>query len=220
MEGREDESTGERGTSTAPRSHGIGLRRPLFVAGDTRLFARPFVAVVGTRRASARGIASADAVARELTREGIVVASGLAAGIDGAAHRAAMLAGGRTVAVIGTPLDRCYPAAHAALQARIARDHLLVSPFEWGATVTRGSFPQRDRVLAALCEAVIVIEASDGSGTLHTVDAAVRLGRPVFIAEPALAQGSLWAERLLAAKQGSRLDAWPEKGLLSRPRSH
>ncbi len=122
-----------------------------------------------------------------------MVLSGLALGIDAAAHRSALAAGGRTIAVIGTPLERTYPAAHVALQAAIAQDHLVLSPFSRGAPVTRGNFPQRDRVLAALAVAVVVVEAGDGSGTLHTVNEAQRLGRLLLLAPPV--RGA-WVARL------------------------
>lgn len=182
------------------------MRSPLFAAGDTRLFARSFVAVVGTRRPSPDGLACAHDVATWLARAGIVVASGLALGVDAAAHRAAIEAGGRTIAILGTPLDRTYPAAHRDLQARIARDHLLLSPFAWGDPVTRGNFPRRDRVLAALASAVIVIEAGERSGTLHTVNEAARLGRPILLAAPVLSAGCAWARHLLDANRAAALD--------------
>lgn len=177
------------------------LKASLFASGDTQLFRRPFVAVVGTRRPSPTGLVCASEIAASIVRAGLVVASGLALGIDGAAHRGAMAAGGRTVALLGTPLDRVYPAAHRELQARIAREHLLLSPFAWGEPVTRGNFPRRDRVLAALSAAVVVIEAGEQSGTLHTVREAARLGRPILLAAPVIAAGCAWARHLLAARK-------------------
>lgn len=177
----------------------------LFAAGDPGLLDAPGVAIVGTRAPSAEGLSHARSIAEALARAGLVVLSGLALGIDAAAHRAAVTAGGRTVAVIGTPLDRVYPAAHAALQASLAERHLVVSPFARGAPVTRGNFPQRDRVLAGLAVAVVVIEAGDGSGTLHTVNEAVRLGRPLLLAPPVLAARPAWAERWLRSPAASDL---------------
>jgi DNA processing protein len=180
---RGDTATGDAITIDAAR---LGRRSPatLFAAGDRRLLDAPAVAVVGTRAPSAEGLAHARAIAAALARGGFVVLSGLAFGVDAAAHRAALAAGGRTIAVIGTPLERVYPAAHAALQAVIARDHLVLSPFARGSAVTRGNFPQRDLVLAALALAVVVVEADDGSGTLHTANEAVRLGRLLLVAPP------------------------------------
>lgn len=170
---------------------------PLFAAGRVELLARPLVAVVGTRSPSAAGTARASRLARELARAGVVVLSGLARGIDAAAHRAAIAAGGDTIAVIGTPIERVYPAAHADLQRLIARDHLLLSALAPGAPVERGSFPQRDRVLAALADVVVIIEAGDGSGTLHAATHAARLGRPLFLARSLLETGATWPARFL-----------------------
>jgi DNA processing protein len=178
----------------------------LFLAGDSGLLLRVFVGVVGTRRPSKEGLALAGAIAGSLARAEIVVASGLARGIDAAAHRGALAAGGRTVAILGTPLGRAYPAEHRALQATLAREHLVVSPFAPGTPVTRGNFPRRDRVLAALCTAIVVIEAADGSGTLHTVAEAMRLGRVVVLAAPVLAARCAWSERLLREGKAVRLD--------------
>lgn len=189
-------TTGRAVTVAAGR---LGRRSPLtlFAAGDAALLDAPAVAVVGTRAPSSEGLAHARSIAEALARAGIVVLSGLALGIDAAAHTSAIAAGGRTIAVIGTPLERVYPAAHAGLQAAIAQRHLVVSPFARGAAVTRGNFPQRDRALAGLAVAVVVIEAGDGSGTLHTASEAVRLGRPLLLAPPVLAARPAWAERWL-----------------------
>lgn len=183
---RTGDGTGDAITIDAAR---LGRRSAgtLFAAGDRRLLDAAAVAVVGTRAPSAEGLAHARSIAAALARAGFVVLSGLALGIDAAAHRAALAAGGRTIAVIGTPLERAYPSAHATLQATIARDHLVLSPFARGAAVTRGNFPQRDRVLAALAVAVVVVEAGDGSGTLHTANEALRLGRLLLVAPPVTA---------------------------------
>src|ERR1700733_7802554 len=116
----------------------------LYAAGDTRLLNRPSMAVVGSRRASHEGRALAAEVACQLVRRGLVVLSGLAAGIDATAHEAAMLEGGRTIAVIGTSLDETYPRHHASLQARIANEHLVVSPFESGTPMAPWHFPKRN----------------------------------------------------------------------------
>jgi DNA processing protein len=120
-------------------------------------------------------------LARELARAGVVVVSGLARGIDAAAHREAIVSGGRTIAVTGTPLDVAYPAEHDLLQAAIAEHHLVVTPFAPGAAVASGNFPHRNRVMAALCQATVIVEATDISGTLHQAAACKRLGRALFI---------------------------------------
>ncbi len=149
--------------------------------GDTTLLGCPTVAIIGSRRATHEGRDIAATLAAELARAGIVVVSGLAAGIDGMAHEAAMHAGGRTIAVIGTALDTAYPREHASLQARIARDHLVVSPFASGTPTAPWHFPKRNRLMAHLADATILIEASASSGTRHQVAACASLGRPVFV---------------------------------------
>jgi DNA processing protein len=157
-----------------------GLGR-LHVAGDVQLLDRPGIAVVGSRRASHEGRALAAEVACELVRHELVVISGLAAGIDAVAHEAAMHAGGRTIAVLGTSLDRAYPRHHASLQAQIAREHLVVSPFESGTPTARWHFPARNRVMARLAKAMVLVEASETSGTRYQVQECVALGRPVLV---------------------------------------
>ena len=158
----------------------------LHVSGATELLRRRMVAVVGSRKASPEGLEVARDVARELALAGIVVVSGLALGIDAAAHRAAIRAGGRTVAVIGTPLDRAYPPQNAPLQERIYREHLLVSPFARGTRTVVGHFPARNRVMARLADAAVLVEARERSGTIHVVREALACGRQVLIAERVL----------------------------------
>jgi DNA processing protein len=110
-----------------------------------------------------------------------VIVSGLAKGIDAAAHRAALSCYGDTVGVIGTGHDRAYPTSHASLQETIATNHLLLSPFPSGCVVQRGNFPRRNKLMAALSDATVVIEAKDGSGALHQAKACLRLGRWLFL---------------------------------------
>ncbi len=168
---------------TPPSSHSLielpGCR-PLHVAGDVNLVSRTMVAVIGSRQASDEALACAAEVAVELVARGYVVLSGLAAGIDAAAHRAALGAGGRTLAVIGTSLDQVYPAQHAALQERVYREHLLVSPFAAGSKTARWHFPARNRVMARLAVATVLVEATEESGTRHQVAECLALGRTVF----------------------------------------
>jgi DNA processing protein len=169
----------------------------LHVAGDVRLLDCPGVAVVGSRRASFQGRALAAEVAHELVRRGLVVISGLAAGIDATAHEAAMVAGGRTIAVLGTSLDQTYPRHHASLQERIMREHLVVSPFESGTPTARWHFPARNRVMARLATAMVLVEANETSGTRHQLQESVALGRPVLVYEQLLAHID-WLRRLYA----------------------
>lgn len=149
----------------------------LFMAGDTALLERRCIAVIGARKASELGRKRARKFARELVEAGVVVVSGLADGIDTEALSSALEAGGRVIAVIGTPLDQAYPASNKRLQERIYRDHLLVSQFRPGTRVFPSNFPARNRTMAALSDASVVIEASDSSGTLHQAAECMRLGR-------------------------------------------
>ena len=155
----------------------------LYFAGDLCLVDRPCVAMVGSRAVSSQGRLRSERLARELAASGFVVVSGLGLGVDTAAHTAALAAGGNTIAVIGTPLDRAYPAENATLQERIYADHLLVSPFRVGEKTYRSNFPKRNCVMAALSDATVIIEASDTSGSLHQAAECVRLSRWLFIAK-------------------------------------
>jgi DNA processing protein len=164
----------------APATHFVPGWGPVCVAGDITLLARPGVAVIGSRRSSYKGRRAAATIATMLAHSGFVVLSGLAAGIDGVAHEATMAAGGRTIAVIGTSLDTAYPKHHAALQARIAAEHLVVSPFESGTPTAAWHFPKRNRLMARLAQATVLIEASATSGTRHQVAACAALGRAIL----------------------------------------
>jgi DNA processing protein len=158
----------------------------LYCAGDRSLITRPSVAIIGTRAPSRLGIARARRLARELAQAGVVVASGLARGVDTEALTAAMDAGGRVIAVIGTPLDKAYPAENRRLQEQIYHDHLLISQFAPGQRVRQSNFPVRNRLMAALTDATVIIEAGEASGTLHQANACVRLERWLFIARSAV----------------------------------
>lgn len=156
------------------------------------------VSIVGARDASELGRRRATKLARQLAAERIVVVSGLALGVDHAAHTAAMASGGRTIAVIATPLERAYPKEHAQLQARIGREHLVLSQFGPGERVGRWSFPVRNRTMALLTHATVIVEAGDSSGTLHQGWEAIRLGRPLFFMRALLEDERLgWPRRLM-----------------------
>jgi DNA processing protein len=128
------------------------------------------------------------------------VVSGLAEGIDYAAHTTAIEHGGRTIAVIGTPLDKVYPEKHAKLQELIYREHLLVSPFDWGDRFVPSNFPERNRIMARMAKATVIIEASDTSGSLHQAAESVLVGHPVFIAKAVVENEKLtWPQRFLGA---------------------
>jgi len=141
----------------------------------------PRVAIVGSRRPSPYGEAVAEQLAADLARAGVVVVSGLALGIDAAAHRGALAGGGVTVAVMGTGVDIVYPAAHSRLAEEIvAAGGALVSQFPDGTAPRRHNFPARNWTMAALSDAVVVVEAAEGSGALITADAALELHKEVL----------------------------------------
>jgi DNA protecting protein DprA len=153
----------------------------VYYSGDLKVLCGPCVSIVGTREVSVEGRRRSERLARELADQGVTVMSGLARGVDAAAHLATIAAGGRTAAVIGTPLDKCYPTENAKLQEEIYRNHLLLSPFAPGEITYRSSFPKRNRVMAMLSDATVIVEASDTSGTLHQAAECQRQGRWLFI---------------------------------------
>jgi len=186
----------------------LGDERSVHFAGDLVLLDAPAVSVVGSRDASARGLARASRLARELSTAGVTVVSGLAKGIDTAAHTAAIEAGGRTVAVIGTPLDRCYPSENAQLQMEIYEKHLLISQFSWGSRTYPSDFPKRNRLMSALTDATVIVEASDTSGALHQAVEALKLGRWLFIAKSLVESSSVvWPRRFISNERCVVLDS-------------
>ena len=154
----------------------------LFVrgAGELELLTKPAVAVVGARACSGYGASVARMLGRELAATGLVVVSGLARGVDAEAHRGALDAGGVTVAVLGCGIDRDYPAAHAELARRIAATGLIVAEYAPGVEPRPWRFPARNRIIAGLCAATVVVEARERSGALITADLALEEGREVF----------------------------------------
>jgi DNA processing protein len=139
----------------------------------------PLVAIVGARDATDDGIDVARELARALAVQGIGIVSGLARGIDAAAHQGALGAGGASGAVLGTSLDEIYPREHASLQRTLSRSLGLMSEIAPGAPATKGTFATRNRILAAIADAVLVVQGRPGSGSLITAREALRLGRPV-----------------------------------------
>jgi DNA processing protein len=205
----------------------------LYTLGSRDLFATRCVALVGTRRPGAAGLRRTAQWGRALAAEGFTIVSGLARGIDTCAHQAAMETGGRTIAVLGTPLSVVYPPENRALQSRIAAQHLLIShvPFlrhaMQGDRDNREFFLQRNAVIAALSEAMIVTEAGETSGALAAARHALRQGRRVLIPQDCCRDASQrWPADLLA--QGAvavrdykdireQLDAGPRLNSVARP---
>jgi DNA processing protein len=182
-------------------------RPPLiFIAGRLQESDSRAVAVIGSRQASPSGVGRARAIAKHLTAGGYTVASGLAAGIDSAAHHAALESGGRTIAVVGTGLLKCYPPQNAALQRRIATEGAVVSQFWPEAPPTRKSFPMRNAVMSGLSLATVVVEASPTSGARTQARLALAHGRPVLLVDSLLSQD--WAKQL-ATRPGTHVVGSP-----------
>lgn len=208
----------------------------LFVAGDAGLLEQPQLAMVGSRRASRPGLDTAHSFARSLAAGGFVITSGLALGIDGAAHQGALDAGGKTVAVMGSGLQRLYPVRHQKLAAEIvAGGGALVSELPLDCPPQAGNFPRRNRIISGLSLGVLVVEASPSSGSLITARLAAEQGREVYaipgsihhpgargchqlIREGAILVESI--EHILDALRGWRRLPRSEVPLQSQPASH
>jgi DNA processing protein len=176
----------------------------LFLRGgsEPEILARPAVAIVGARACSGYGSSVGRSLARDLAGAGLVVVSGLARGIDAEAHRGALESNGATVAVLGCGIDRDYPAAHAELARRVAEAGLIVSEYAPGVEPAPWRFPARNRIVAGLCAATVVVEARERSGALITADLALEEGREVF-AVPGEITSSLSAGTNMLLKLGA-----------------
>ncbi len=153
----------------------------LFVAGDPAILEKPQLAMVGSRRASRPGMDTAAAFSRSLASAGFVITSGLALGIDGAAHQAALDVGGQTIGVLGTGLEKLYPQRHRRLAAAmIEQGSAVVSEFPLDAPPQATNFPRRNRIISGLSLGVLVVEASRASGSLITAKLAAEQGREVY----------------------------------------
>jgi len=152
----------------------------LYLKGNRALLAEPQVGIVGSRNASRAGLENARAFAEALGQRGLLVTSGLALGVDGAAHAGALDAGFPTIAVIGNGIDRPYPARHCKLADRVIREGLLVSEYPPGTQARPAHFPQRNRIISGLSRGILVVEAGLKSGSLITARLALEQGREVF----------------------------------------
>jgi DNA protecting protein DprA len=174
----------------------------VFYAGNLGILENRAVSVVGSRDVTRDGRRRAAEVARDLAMAGVTIVSGLAKGVDTTALTSAISNGGRVAAVIGTSLDKAYPAENAKLQRQIYSNHLLMTPFQVGRRALRSNLPVRNRMMAAITDATVIIEASDASGVLHQAAECIRLGRWLFITN------SVAQDRALS---------WPKK-FLGRPK--
>ena len=152
----------------------------LYVAGRVERLASPAFAIVGSRNATAQGARDAETFARSLSRAGLAIVSGLALGIDAAAHRGGLAEAGSSIAVMGTGPDVYYPAANRELAAALARDGCLVSEFPLGTPARPGNFPRRNRLISGMSKGVLVVEAAPASGSLTTARRALEQDRDVF----------------------------------------
>lgn len=171
----------------------------LFLKGNRKLIdAHPRVSIIGTRHPSEGGINNANTLSKLLVKNEAVIVSGLALGIDTVAHRTAIENGGKTIAVLGTPLDKYYPKQNSDLQDEIARNNLVISQFSLGSAIQIKNFPMRNRTMALLSHVSIIVEAGEGSGTIHQGWEALRLGRPLFILEDIVKNKNLkWPYKLI-----------------------
>ncbi len=184
----------------------------IYIAGKIELLSVPMIAIVGSRVASPEGIKNAGYFARTLASEGLLVISGLARGIDGASHRAALAVGQPTLAICGTGLDLTYPPEHHELANEIQKNGLLLGELPLGIGPKAFHFPRRNRLIAALAIGVLVVEAAQQSGSLITARLALELGREVF-AIPSSIHSPLSAGCHHLIGQGAKLVASPKEVL-------
>jgi len=176
----------------------------LFVRGDIRPEDDRCVAIVGTRRASSYGLRAAEAFARDLASRGVTVVSGMASGIDAAAHRGAIDGGGRTIAVLGNGVDVTYPRQHEELMQDIIRHGCVMSQFAMGVEPSPGHFPYRNRIISGMSMGTLIVEAPERSGALITARRAAEQGREVFAVPGAIGSvNSLGPHRLI--QEGAKL---------------
>lgn len=195
----------------------------LWIQGQPEILSRPTVAVVGSRAATGYALEVADRLGEELAHRGIVVASGLARGVDSAAHRGCLSGGGRTTAVLGSGLDRVYPAEHRELAVTISKTGALVSELGPDAAALPEHFPLRNRIISGISLAVVVVEASEKSGSLITARCALEQGRDVLAVPGSVLSGRNRGSHSLL-KDGAKVvetadDILEELGWASGPRN-
>ncbi len=156
------------------------------------------VSVIGTREPTEDGLEAAEQVSKILIENNVVIVSGLAKGIDTVGHKTAMKNGGKTIAVIGTPLNKTYPTENTELQEELMKNHLVISQFPVGHITTKKDFVFRNRTMALISDASVIVEAGEGSGTLYQGWETLRLGRPLFICKSVVHNPKLeWPKKMM-----------------------
>ena len=158
----------------------------------------PRVSIIGSRGASEKGLLEARKITMNLIENEVTIVSGLAKGIDTAGHKAAIENGGKTIAVIGTPLDQVYPKENTGLQEELMKKHLVISQYHVGSPITRKNFILRNRTMALISNATVIVEAGESSGSLHQGWETLRIGRPLFICKDVVENEKLeWPKKML-----------------------
>jgi len=158
----------------------------------------PRVSIIGSRGASEEGLLEAKEISKRLIENRVTIVSGLAKGIDTAGHKTAIEIGGKTIAVIGTPLNRVYPKENTDLQEEIMKNHLVISQYPVGHKTTPKDFVFRNRTMALISDATVIVEAGDSSGSLHQGWETLRIGRPLFICKSVVQNNELkWPKEMI-----------------------
>jgi DNA processing protein len=173
--------------------------KQVYVAGKIAIpLNAPRVAIIGSRKATPYGLEVARIITQFLIQNNVIIVSGLAEGIDTVAHTEAIDAKGQTIAVLGTPLNKAYPKTNTKLQETIMQEHLAISQFPNGHPILPGNFVQRNKTMALISDASVIIEAGSTSGTIHQGWEAIRLGRPLFIWNKLVHNTSLtWTKKMI-----------------------
>jgi len=158
----------------------------------------PRVSIIGSREASKQGLLEAKEITTILIENKVVIVSGLAKGIDTVGHKTAIECGGKTIAVIGTPLNKTYPKENSELQEEIMKNHLVISQYPVGYSTTPKDFVLRNRTMALISDATVIVEAGNSSGSLHQGWETLRIGRPLFICKSVVKNDKLeWPEKMI-----------------------
>jgi len=172
--------------------------KELYIAGSMKIpLPEPRVAVIGTRKPSSKGIGAASKITKVLVKHSVVVVSGLAKGIDTVAHRTAIKNGGKTIAVLGTPLNKFYPAENRPLQELIMKEHLAISQYPFGYITKPKHFVLRNRTMALISNASIIVEAGESSGVISQGWETLRLGRPLFFWKSLVEKDFKWIREMM-----------------------